>query len=120
MGLRMMSRGVPSGRKGMSSAGRMRAITPLLPCLPASLSPTETLRFWAIHTLTSLLTPSGSSSRFDEGLHCDDQALLAMGYSERSVLHLPGLLTEDNPEELLLGGQLRLTLGGDLAYQDVP
>ena len=46
-GLRMMSTGVPSGRNGMSSTGRILAITPLLPWRPAILSPTLILRFWA-------------------------------------------------------------------------
>ena len=39
---------VPSGRNGMSSTGRMREITPLLPCRPAILSPTEIFRFCAM------------------------------------------------------------------------
>ena len=46
----------------MSSSGRMRAITPLLPWRPAILSPTDSLRFMATKTLTSLITPGGSSS----------------------------------------------------------
>jgi len=46
-GLRMMSTGVPSARNGMSSMGRILAMTPLLPWRPASLSPTEILRRWA-------------------------------------------------------------------------
>ena len=40
--------GVPSGMKGISSSGRMREMTPLLPCRPAILSPTEIFRFWAM------------------------------------------------------------------------
>ena len=46
-GLRMISTGDPSGRCGMSSSGTILAITPLLPCRPAILSPTESLRFMA-------------------------------------------------------------------------
>jgi hypothetical protein len=42
-----MSTGVPSARYGISSIGMMRLMTPLLPWRPASLSPTEILRFWA-------------------------------------------------------------------------
>ena len=38
------SSGVPSGRNGMSSSGRILATTPLLPWRPASLSPTWILR----------------------------------------------------------------------------
>ena len=36
-----MSTGVPSARNGMSSSGRILEMTPLLPCRPAILSPTE-------------------------------------------------------------------------------
>ena len=39
-GFSTMSTGVPSGMKGMSSSGRMRATTPLLPWRPDILSPT--------------------------------------------------------------------------------
>lgn len=49
-GLSTMSTGVPSARNGMSSTGRILAITPLLPCRPASLSPSEILRFCATYT----------------------------------------------------------------------
>ena len=61
-GLRMMSTGVPSGRKGMSSWGRILATTPLLPWRPAILSPTEILRLAATLTRMSRLTPGSSSS----------------------------------------------------------
>ena len=61
-GFSTISTGVPSGRYGMSSSGRMRAMTPLLPWRPAILSPTDSLRFIATYTLTSLMTPGGSSS----------------------------------------------------------
>ena len=37
-------------------------MTPLLPWRPAILSPTDSLRFIATYTLTSLMTPGGSSS----------------------------------------------------------
>ena len=56
--------GSPLGRNGMSSRGRIREITPLLPWRPAILSPTEILRFCAICTRTCSLTPGGSSSPF--------------------------------------------------------
>ena len=46
-GFSTISTGVPSGRYGMSSSGRMRAMTPLLPWRPAILSPTDSLRFIA-------------------------------------------------------------------------
>ena len=46
-GLSTMSTGVPSSMNGMSSIGRILLMTPLLPCRPASLSPSWTLRFCA-------------------------------------------------------------------------
>ena len=46
-GFRMMSTGVPSSRKGMSSSGTILEMTPLLPWRPASLSPSAILRFLA-------------------------------------------------------------------------
>src|SRR5213078_4161093 len=46
-GLSTMSTGVPSSRYGMSSSGRIRETTPLLPWRPAILSPTESLRLMA-------------------------------------------------------------------------
>ena len=45
----------------MSSIGRIFEITPLLPCRPASLSPSLILRFCATYTRTSWFTPGGSS-----------------------------------------------------------
>src|SRR4029079_11129081 len=49
----------------------------------------------------------------------DHLAALAVGQAQRAVLHLAGLLTEDRPQEALLGGQLGLALGRDLADEDV-
>src|SRR5215208_3675872 len=54
-GFSTISTGLPSGRYGMSSSGRMRAMTPLLPCRPAILSPTDSLRFIATDLLLLLL-----------------------------------------------------------------
>ncbi len=48
----------------MSSLGRMRDTTPLLPWRPAILSPTCSLRLMATYTFTILITPGGSSSPF--------------------------------------------------------
>ena len=42
-----------------------------------------------------------------------------MGHPRAGVLHLTGFLTEDGPQQALLGGQLRLAFGRDLANQDV-
>ena len=41
IGLRMISTGVPSSKYGISSCGNIFATTPLFPCLPAILSPSE-------------------------------------------------------------------------------
>ena len=49
----------------------------------------------------------------------DDLAALAVRQAQRAVLHLACLLAEDRPQEALLGGQLGLALGRDLADQDV-
>ena len=46
-GLRITSTGRPSSRNGMSSSGTIFEMTPLLPWRPASLSPSEILRFLA-------------------------------------------------------------------------
>ena len=42
----------------MSSTGRIRPTTPLFPCLPDSLSPSDIFLLWATHILISLFTPS--------------------------------------------------------------
>ncbi len=49
----------------------------------------------------------------------DDLAALAVGQAQAGVLHLAGLLAEDRAQQALLRGQLGLTLGRDLAHQDV-
>ena len=54
-----------------------------------------------------------------ELLDVDDDAALAVGHLERGVAHLAGLLLEDGADELLFGGQLGLSLGSDLADQQV-
>ena len=56
-----MSTGVPSGRKGISSTGTIREMTPLLPWRPAILSPSISLRRWATLTRTMRSTPAGRS-----------------------------------------------------------
>ena len=61
IGFRTISMGVPSGRKGISSGGSIFATTPLLPCLPAILSPSVSFLVCAIHTRTNLLTPGDRS-----------------------------------------------------------
>ena len=120
-GLRMMSTGVPSGRYGMSSCGRIFAITPLLPWRPAILSPTLILRFCAtrhpdqaVHARLEVVVELAP-----ELADLDDLAALAVRQAQRGVLHLARLLTEDRAQEALLRRQLGLALGRDLADEDV-
>src|SRR5690606_37071077 len=54
-----------------------------------------------------------------EDAHADDLAGLAVRHLQRGVTDLTGLLTEDRAQQALLGGQLGLTLRGDLADEDV-
>ena len=61
-GLSIISTGRPSGKYGISSCGRIREITPLLPWRPDILSPTWIFLFWIIYTLITLETPAGNSS----------------------------------------------------------
>src|SRR5690606_8166360 len=54
-----------------------------------------------------------------EDADADDLAGLAVRHLQRGVADLTGLLTEDRAQQALLGGQLGLTLGRDLADEDV-
>ena len=54
-----------------------------------------------------------------EHLDVHHGALDARGHGQAGILHVAGLLAEDGAEELLLGREDRLALGGDLAHQDV-
>src|SRR3954447_26160278 len=54
-----------------------------------------------------------------EHADADDLAGLAVRHLQRGVADLARLLTEDRAEQALLGGQLRLALGRDLADQHV-
>ena len=49
----------------------------------------------------------------------DDLAPFAVGHPKRRVLHVPRLLTEDRPQQLLFRSQFRLALRRDLADEDV-
>src|ERR1700730_3530324 len=55
-----------------------------------------------------------------EHLDVDHDAALAVRNPQARVANLAGLFTEDRAQEALLGRQLGLTLGRDLADQDVP
>ena len=104
----------------MSSSGTIFEITPLLPCRPASLSPSAILRLVATKTRTRLLTPGEVVAGVAvEGDYVDHHAALAVRDLERGVADLARLLLEDRADQLLLGGQLGLALRGHLADQQV-
>ena len=54
-----------------------------------------------------------------EDLDVDYDAALAVGHLEGRVAHLAGLLAEDGAQQALLGGEVGLALGRDLADEDV-
>ena len=54
-----------------------------------------------------------------EDLHSHHRSLDARGGIEGGVLHLARLLAEDGSQELLLGGELGLSLGSHLSHHDV-
>src|SRR5207342_3437474 len=54
-----------------------------------------------------------------EDAHADDDPALAVLDLERRVANFARLLSEDRAEQALLRGQLSLTLGRDLADEDV-
>ena len=96
-------------------------MTPLLPCRPASLSPSGDLALLGhvdpdqlVHARRQLVVGVAV-----EDPDADDGAGLAVRHLQRGVPHLAGLLTEDRAQQPLLRGQLGLALGRDLADQDV-
>ena len=96
-------------------------MTPLLPWRPASLSPTRDLALLGDVDPHELVDARGELVLVGaaEDLDVDDLAGLAVGHLERGVADLAGLLAEDGTQQALLGGQLGLALGGDLADQHV-
>src|SRR5208337_1884638 len=54
-----------------------------------------------------------------EDAHVHHRALDARRTGERGVAHIAGLFAEDCPEQLLFRSKLGLSLGSDLAYQNV-
>ena len=54
-----------------------------------------------------------------EDAHVDHRALDARRAGQRSVAHIAGLFAEDGAQQLLFRRQLRLSLGSDLAHQNV-
>src|SRR4051794_35063732 len=119
-GLRMTSTGVPSWRNGMSCSSTIFEMTPLLPWRPASLSPSEILRFLATNTRTRSFTPGGRSSPFSrENVMTSMTTPPSPCGTLSEVSRTSRLLLEDRADELLLGGQLGLALRRDLADEQV-
>ncbi len=54
-----------------------------------------------------------------EDLGVDHRAFHTRRHAERRVAHIAGLFTENRPQQFFFGGQLRFTLGRDLADQDI-
>ncbi len=54
-----------------------------------------------------------------EDLDVDDLALFTVRQAQRGVLHFARLFAKDGPQQLLFRRQLFLTLGRDLAHQDI-
>ena len=96
-------------------------MTPLLPCRPASLSPSEILRFWRDVDPHELVHAGRQLVAVVAGEHPDVDHLagLAVRHLQLRVADLTGLLAEDGAQEPLLGGELGLALGRDLADEDV-
>ena len=105
----------------MSSIGRILEMTPLLPCRPASLSPSLILRFWPTYTRTSWFTPGGSSwpSSRENTRTSITLPVSPCGHLEARVADLARLLTEDRAQQALLRRELGLALRRDLADEDV-
>ena len=85
------------------------------------MSPTWIFRRWAIYTPHYHVHAGGElvARLAGEHLHIHDDAALAVGHLQGGVAHLAGLLAEDGAEQPLLGGEVGLALGRDLAHQDV-
>ena len=96
-------------------------MTPLLPWRPASLSPSEILRFWATYTRTSWLTPGGSSW---ESSRENTRTSITFPDSPWGTLSEVSLTSRAFSPKIarkqpLFWGLLGLTFGGDLPYENV-
>src|SRR5690625_558338 len=90
-----------------------------VPCLthPGDLLPLEGAEF--TDPGAPLLLEEGIVVATAKDLDIDDRSLHPRWDLERRVLHILSLLTEDRGEELLLRGELGLTLRGDLTDEDI-
>src|SRR5207247_1543869 len=106
--------------------------SPFLSC--AIFSSCRRLRIWILRSVRSSISRISSTSPFRESTSTrmrSSTVSLAMtsrssavpfapgGGRQGRVPHVARFLSEDRPEQLLLGGELRLALGRHLADQDV-
>ena len=68
---------------------------------------------------SALFLKEGIIDASREDLHVDHGATHPRRNAQGRVLHVLGLLAEDRRQELLLGRELGLSLGGNLTHQDV-
>src|SRR5262249_31036171 len=107
----------------MSSSGRIRAMTPLLPWRPAILSPTDSLRFIATYTFTRFALPRQLRSLL---LPPPDKRPDAPPLPPRALLEIPQIVLETRvvcrdlqPDHRLVGHLLQELRGqhGALLHQ---
>ncbi len=105
----------------MSSSGTILEMTPLLPWRPGQLVALGDLALLGHVHPHQAVDARGQIVAVLAGelLDVDDHALLAVRHLERGVAHLAGLLFEDGADQLLFRGELGLSLGSDLAHQQV-
>ena len=132
-GFSTMSTGRPSAMYGMSSTGRMRDTTPLLPWRPAILSPACRRRLMAIKTFTIFCTPgcnsspwvsffflisynSSASSRFCCRLNLISSNCLAKSSSDKRISNQSCLLGRPARYSVVISLPLASFIGPPLAF----
>ena len=103
----------------MSSSGRTRETTPLLPWRPAILSPTASLRLMATYTFTILMTPGGSSSPFLMRAIFSPKASFTASFVSSRFLRMSRTLAVERVADGDLRPVLVRDLGEQLVVEDV-
>ena len=105
----------------MSCSSTIFEITPLLPWRPGELVALGDLALLGDEHAHEVVDPRRQVIALlaAEDHHVDHHAALAVGHLQRGVADLARLLLEDRADQLLLGGQLGLALGRDLADEQV-
>ena len=73
-----------------------------------------------MHILDFLGTLILFNTLASEDLYVDHGTDTIVGNTQRGILNLGGLLTENGTEQLLLRSKLSLSLGSNLTYQNIP